>query len=66
MAEPRLIDWLRGVSALLNGCAREWELTIGGPYRMGAAGYVVRAERERLPIVGDRLFGSAQAEENIT
>jgi len=45
VAEPSLIDWLRGVSALLNGCAREWELTIGEPYRMGAAGYVVRAER---------------------
>jgi streptomycin 6-kinase len=45
VAEPHLIDWLRGVSALLNGCAKEWELTIGEPYRMGAAGYVVRAER---------------------
>ena len=45
MAQPHLTDWLRGVPDLVATCCKEWELTVGEPYAMGAAGYVVRAER---------------------
>jgi streptomycin 6-kinase len=45
VAEPHLTQWFRGVPDLVARCCKDWELTVGEPYVMGAAGYVVRAER---------------------
>lgn len=36
--------WLARVPELLLGCAEEWDLRLGDPYELGAAGYAVRVE----------------------
>ena len=36
--------WLARVPQLLQGCVEEWDLRVGDPYELGAAGYAVRVE----------------------
>jgi streptomycin 6-kinase len=56
-------DWLERVPQLLNDCAEEWTLRLGEPYPQGAAGYVVRAERDDgTPVALKLIYPHREAE----
>jgi len=56
-------DWLQRVPQLLNDCAEEWTLRLGEPYPQGAAGYVVRAERDDgTPVALKLIYPHREAE----
>jgi streptomycin 6-kinase len=56
-------DWLKRVPQLLNDCAEEWTLRLGEPYPQGAAGYVVRAERDNgTPVALKLIYPHREAE----
>jgi streptomycin 6-kinase len=56
-------DWLERVPQLLNECAEEWTLRLGEAYPQGAAGYVVRAERDDgTPVALKLIYPHREAE----
>ena len=56
-------DWLERVPQLLNDCAEEWTLRLGEPYPQGAAGDVVRAERDDgTPVALKLIYPHREAE----
>ena len=55
--------WLARVPDLLQGCVEEWDLRVGDPYELGAAGYAVRVElSDGTPAVLKLIYPHREAE----
>jgi streptomycin 6-kinase len=55
--------WLARVPQLLQGCVEEWDLRLGDPYELGAAGYAVRVElSDGTPAVLKLIYPHREAE----
>lgn len=56
-------DWLERVPALIAECREQWSLRLGESYEAGAAGYVVRVERDDgSPAVLKLIFPHRESE----
>jgi streptomycin 6-kinase len=55
--------WLARVPRLLQDCVEEWDLRLGDPYELGAAGYAVRAQlSDGTPAVLKLIYPHREAE----